>query len=141
MRHGKRLAKLGRRSSHRKATLANMVASLLDHELIQTTDVRAKELRRTTESMITFGKRQDLHARRQVLRSIPNKRIVDKLFGELAERYKGRNGGYTRIVKLGPRRGDGALISCIELVDRSGSGKAPKAESSPRASDTGDTDS
>lgn len=125
MRHGKRVAKLGRRSSHRKAMMANMVASLLDNEVIHTTDVRAKELRRAADNMITFAKRNDLHARRQVLRTIPNKRIVGKLFGELAERYKGRAGGYTRVVKMGPRRGDGALISVIELVDRSGAKESP----------------
>jgi len=121
MRHGKKIAKLGRNSSHRKAMLANMVTSLFENEVIRTTDVRAKELRRTAEHMITFAKKSDLHARRQVLRSIANKKVVAKLFDELAERYKGRSGGYTRIIKVGPRRGDGALMSIIELVDRPGS--------------------
>jgi large subunit ribosomal protein L17 len=123
MRHGKKVAKLGRTSAHRKAMLANMVSSLLDNEIIRTTDVKAKELRRTADHMITFAKRNDLHARRQVLRTIPDKRIVSKLFDELADRYKGRSGGYTRIVKVGPRRGDGALMSMIELVDRVGAEK------------------
>jgi len=118
MRHGKKVAKLGRTSSHRKAMVANLVASLLEHEVIRTTDVRAKELRREAEHVISFSKRNDLHARREVLRSIPNKRLVHKLFDVLADRYKSRAGGYTRIVKVANRRGDGALMSIVELVDR-----------------------
>ena len=120
MRHGKKVAKLGRTSPHRKAMLANMVTSLFENEIIRTTDVRAKELRRTAEHLITFAKRNDLHARRQALRVIADKKVVGKLFDELADRYRSRNGGYTRIVKVGPRRGDGALMSIIELVDRPG---------------------
>lgn len=111
--------------------LNNLVASLLEHEVIHTTDVRAKEVRRVAEHLITFGKRQDLHARRQVLRSVPNKRVVAKLFGELAERYRTRNGGYTRAVKLGPRRGDGAEMSLVELVDRAGGGPTSKPAAAP----------
>ena len=120
MRHGKKIAKLGRNPSHRKAMMANMVTSLLSEEKITTTHTRAKELRRSTEHMITFAKRGDLHARRQVLRFVADKQVVAKLFDELGPRYKGRNGGYTRIVKLGPRRGDGTFMSIIELVDRPG---------------------
>ena len=135
MRHGKKVAKLGRTSAHRKAMLANMVSSLLDNEIIRTTDVKAKELRRTADHMITFAKRNDLHARRQVLRTIPDKRIVSKLFDELADRYKGRSGGYTRIVKVGPRRGDGALMSMIELVDRVGAEK-PQVQATPVAAES-----
>lgn len=100
--------------------LSNMVTSLLDKEVINTTEARAKELRRLAEHMITFAKRNDLHARRQVLRVIANKEVVAKLFGEIGPRYQSRNGGYTRIVKIGPRHGDGALMSLIELVDRVG---------------------
>ena len=118
MRHGKKIAKLGRNPSHRKAMMSNMVTSLLSEEKITTTHTRAKELRRSAEHMITFAKRGDLHARRQVLRFVADKRVVAKLFDELGPRYKGRNGGYTRIVKLGPRRGDGTFMSIIELVDR-----------------------
>jgi len=118
MRHGKKIAKLGRNPSHRKAMMANMVTSLLSEEKITTTHTRAKELRRSAEHMITFAKRGDLHARRQVLRFVADKQVVAKLFDELGPRYKGRNGGYTRIVKLGPRRGDGTFMSIIELVDR-----------------------
>ena len=120
MRHGKKIAKLGRNPSHRKAMMANMVTSLLSEEKITTTHTRAKELRRSAEHMITFAKRGDLHARRQVSRFVADKQVVAKLFDELGPRYKGRNGGYTRIVKLGPRRGDGTFMSIIELVDRPG---------------------
>ena len=118
MRHGKKVAKLGRNHSHRKAMFANMVTSLFENEVIRTTNARAKELRRTAEHMITFAKRSDLHARRQVLRFIANKKVVSKLFDELGPRYKSRNGGYTRIVKIGPRRGDAAPMCILELVDR-----------------------
>lgn len=120
MRHGKKIAKLGRGSSHRKAMMANMVTSLLAQELIKTTGTRAKEVRRFAEHMITFAKRGDLHARRQVLRFVADKQVVKKLFEELGPRYKSRNGGYTRVVKLGPRRGDGTHMSIVELVDRPG---------------------
>ena len=108
MRHRNKKAKLNRTSSHRKAMVANMVCSLLDHELINTTETKAREVRRTVESMITFAKKGDLHARRQVLRLIPNKRVVGKLFSELGPRYASRSGGYTRMVKSAPRRGDAA---------------------------------
>ena len=118
MRHGKKVAKLGRTHSHRKAMFANMVASLFEHERIRTTSVKAKWLRRQAEHMITFAKRGDLHARRQVLRMIPDRKLVAKLFDELGPRYTSRNGGYTRIVKLGPRRGDAAEMCFVELVDR-----------------------
>ena len=121
MRHRNKKAKLNRDRSHLKAMLGNMVTSLIEHEAINTTTARAKELRRTTESLITFAKRGDLHARRQVLRTIANKRVVAKLFDEIGPRYSNRNGGYTRIVKGGPRRGDGAEMCLIELVDRPGS--------------------
>ena len=120
MRHGKKIAKLGRTASHRKAMLSNMMTSLFENERITTTQIRAKELRRTAEKVITCAKKGDLHARRQVLRVIADKQIVSKLFDELGPRYKSRNGGYTRVVKLGPRRGDGAFMSIIELVDRPG---------------------
>lgn len=118
MRHGKKVAKLRRKHSHRKAMFANMVTSLFENEIIHTTSARAKEVRRTAEHMISFAKRGDLHARRQVLRFIANKKIVGKLFEELGPRYGSRNGGYTRIVKTGPRRGDAASMCILELVDR-----------------------
>lgn len=118
MRHGKKVAKLGRTYDHRKHMMANIVASFFAHEAIQTTEARAKELRREAEHVISFAKRGDLHARRQVLRLIPDKKVVAKIFSEIAPRYTNRQGGYTRIVKLGYRRGDCASICLIELVDR-----------------------
>ena len=120
MRHGKRIAKLGRTAPHRKAMLSNMMASLFINECITTTQTRAKELKRTAERVLTCAKKGDLHARRQVLRVIADKQVVAKLFDELGPRYKSRNGGYTRVIKLGPRRGDGAFMSIVELVDRPG---------------------
>ena len=120
MRHGKRIAKLGRTAPHRKAMLSNMMASLFINERITTTQTRAKELKRTAERVLTCAKKGDLHARRQVLRVIADKQVVAKLFDELGPRYKSRNGGYTRVIKLGPRRGDGAFMSIVELVDRPG---------------------
>jgi large subunit ribosomal protein L17 len=98
--------------------MRNMVTSLLDHELIETTDAKAKELRRVADKMITLGKRGDLHARRQALSVIKDKRITAKLFDELASRYKERPGGYTRVLKSRVRVGDAASMSIIELVDR-----------------------
>ncbi len=118
MRHGKKIAKLGRTAPHRKAMLSNMMASLFINERITTTQTRAKELKRTAERVLTCAKKGDLHARRQVLRVIADKQVVAKLFDELGPRYKSRNGGYTRVIKLGPRRGDGAFMSIVELVDR-----------------------
>ena len=117
MRHRKGLKKLGRSSSHRQAMLRNMVTSLLDHERIQTTDAKAKVLRRVAERMITLGKRGDLHARRQALSFIRSKEVTGKVFDELADRYRERPGGYTRVMKLGQRRGDAASMSIIELLD------------------------
>lgn len=95
----------------------NMVTSLLEHERIQTTDAKAKEVRRLAEQMITLGKRGDLHARRQALRVIRDRRIAAKVFDDLAERYRERPGGYTRVLKLRVRPGDAAAISLVELVD------------------------
>ena len=128
MRHGKKTAKLGRTASHRKAMLSNMMTSLFTNETITTTQIRAKELKRSAEKMITFAKRGDLHARRQVLRVIADKQVVAKLFDEIGPRYKSRNGGYTRVVKMGPRRGDGAFMSIIELVDRPGASEVSEPE-------------
>jgi large subunit ribosomal protein L17 len=124
MRHRNSGRKLSRSTSHRKALLRNMVTSLLDHERIQTTDAKAKELRGVTDRMITLGKRGDLHARRQALAVIRDKDVTAKLFSELADRYRERPGGYTRIIKAGRRAGDAAPVSIIELVDRSESGPA-----------------
>ena len=120
MRHRKKIAKLGRTAPHRKAMLSNMMTSLFINERVTTTQTRAKELKRTAERVLTCAKKGDLHSRRQVLCVIPDKQVVTKLFDELGPRYKSRNGGYTRVIKLGPRRGDGAFMSIVELVDRPG---------------------
>jgi large subunit ribosomal protein L17 len=117
MRHRKSGRKLNRTSSHRKALMRNMVTSLLDHERIETTDAKAKQLRGIADRMITLGKRGDLHARRQALSVIRSKAVTAKLFDELAERFRDRPGGYTRVVKIGNRVGDAAPISIIELVE------------------------
>jgi large subunit ribosomal protein L17 len=120
MRHRTGGRKLNRNSSHRKALFRNMVTSLLEHERITTTDAKAKELRGITDRMITLGKRGDLHARRQALSVIRSKEVTAKVFDELADRYRDRPGGYTRVIKLGHRHGDAAPVSIIELVDRPG---------------------
>ena len=118
MNHRKTGRKLGRSSAHRKALFRNMVTSLLEHEQIRTTDAKAKELRGVAEKMITLGKKGTLHARRNALRTIRSKDVTAKVFDELAERYKDRPGGYTRVIKLGQRPGDAAPMAIIELVDR-----------------------
>ncbi|WBW49617.1 50S ribosomal protein L17 [Peptoniphilus equinus] len=111
-----KLRKLGRPTAHRKAMLRNLVTSLLDKGEITTTLTRAKETKRMAEKMITLGKRGDLHARRQALAYIYDEDVVTKLFNEVAPSYSERNGGYTRILKLGARRGDGAEKAIIQLV-------------------------
>ena len=118
MRHRKSGRKLNRTSAHRKAMFANMAASLIKHEQIQTTLPKAKELRPIVEKLITLGKRGDLHARRQALSQLHEKSAVDKLFSSLSERYADREGGYTRVLKAGFRAGDAAPMGVIELVDR-----------------------
>jgi large subunit ribosomal protein L17 len=117
MRHNKTGRRLGRNSSHRSAMMRNMVTSLLEHEKITTTDCRAKELRKVAEKMITLGKRGDLHARRQAMQVIRDRKVVAKLFERLAPRFQDRPGGYTRIIKLANRLGDNASQSIIELVE------------------------
>lgn len=117
MRHRRRHGKLGRTSAHRNAMLRNLVTSLLELERIETTDAKAKELRRVADRMITLGKRGDLHARRQAAAVIRSRGVTAKVFGELAERYRERPGGYTRVLKTGTRTGDAAPLSIVELVD------------------------
>ena len=116
MRHGKRGRKLGRTASHKKATMNNMATSLFMHGAIRTTRPKAKELRQVAERLITFAKRGDLHARRMVLRRIRNKVVVSKLFEEIGPSFSDRQGGYTRLLNLGPRRGDATEVCLIELV-------------------------
>ncbi|CAH2030607.1 50S ribosomal subunit protein L17 [Trichlorobacter ammonificans] len=119
MRHNNSGRRLGRTTSHRVAMFRNMVTSLLTHERIITTDAKAKEIRSVAEKMITLGKRGDLHAHRQAASYIREKSVVTKLFSTIAPRYKDRQGGYTRIIKLGQRSGDAASLSVIELVEES----------------------
>jgi large subunit ribosomal protein L17 len=126
MRHRNAGRKLGRKTPHRISMFRNMVTSLLDKERIRTTLPRAKEVRPIAERMITLGKRESLHARRQALALVRDPAVVSKLFKDLAARFAQRNGGYTRIIRLGFREGDGAQMAILELI---GSGyKAPKAE-------------
>ena len=108
--------KLGRPSDQRRALLRNLTTALLEHGRIETTVTRAKEVKRLTDKMVTLGKRGDLHARKQAIAYITQEDVVRKLFGEIAPKYTERNGGYTRIYRLGPRRGDGAEMAIIELV-------------------------
>lgn len=117
MRHQKGNKKLSRPTDQRLALLKSLVLSLLTHKKIKTTDVRAKEAKKIAEKLITLGKQGTLHARRQALKILPNKDIIKVLFSEYAEKYQARNGGYTRVTKLGHRRGDAATISLLELVD------------------------
>ncbi len=111
-----KLRKLGRPSAHRDKMLRNLVTSFLRTGKIETTVTRAKETRRMAEKMITLGKRGDLHARRQALGYLYDEAVVVKLFEDIAPKYQDRNGGYTRILKVGPRRGDAAEVAILELV-------------------------
>ena len=118
MRHRLSGRKLNRTSTHRNAMFSNMAVSLLNHEQIETTLPKAKELKRVADNMVTLGKRGGLHARRQALSYLQDEAVVQKLFGALADRYKERPGGYTRVMKAGFRYGDAAPMAIIELVDR-----------------------
>lgn len=117
MRHKLAGRKLGRSSAHRKALFRNLVTDLLNYEKITSTEAKAKEIRGLTEKMITLGKKGGLNSRRQALAYILDEKIAAKVFNELAPRYAERPGGYTRIIKLGPRLGDGAPMVRIELVE------------------------
>lgn len=117
MRHKKAGRRLGRTTSHRKAMVRNMVTSLLEHERIVTTVPKAKELRKVADGMITLAKRGGLHARRQALSVIQDKKVVAKLFSDLRDQYMERNGGYTRIIQTGNRIGDAAPMAILELTN------------------------
>jgi large subunit ribosomal protein L17 len=117
MRHLNQGRKLGRTTAHRKALLRNLATALLEHERIITTEPKAKELRRVADKLVTLGKRGNLHARRQALQVVRSNAVVQKLFNEIAPRFVGRHGGYTRILRLGYRPGDAAAMAVIELVD------------------------
>ena len=116
MRHNKIGRKLGRKTAHRKALMANLASALITHKKIKTTDAKAKELRMYIEPLVTFAKKGDLHSRRQVLKKIRHKSIVRELFDNIGPTFLNRNGGYTRIIKLGFRDNDCAPISMIEFV-------------------------
>jgi large subunit ribosomal protein L17 len=139
MRHQKKTVKLGRTAEHRKALLANQVCSLIEHERIKTTLAKAKAVRPLAERMVTLGKNGSLHARRTAFAVLRQKSAVKKLFDDIAPRSTDRNGGYTRIIKLGPRPSDSALVAFLEWVDaapateekpakKAAKEKAPKAE-------------
>ena len=117
MRHRVAHRKLSRTSEHRMSLLRNLAASLIKHERVRTTEAKAKELRPFVEKLVTLGKRDSLHARRRALSILPHKDVVRRLFGEISPRFSERPGGYTRILKLGPRSGDGAPMAFIEFVD------------------------
>lgn len=116
MRHKKDGRQLGRNTGHRRALFRSLVTSLLEIERIETTEAKAKEISSIAEKMITLGKRDDLHARRQALAYIRTEEVVAKLFDDVAKRFDGRNGGYTRIIKTRNRLGDGAAMAMVELV-------------------------
>jgi len=116
MRHRIAGRKLSRSTDHRMLMYRNLVTDLLEHEKIVTTEAKAKEVRGLTEKMITLGKKGNLHARRQALAFVVDEKVVAKLFGDIADSYSERTGGYTRITKIGPRRGDGASMAQLELV-------------------------
>ena len=120
MRHNKIGRKLGRKTAHRKALMSNLASALITHKRIKTTDAKAKELRMYIEPLVTFAKKGDLHSRRQVLKKIRHKSIVRELFDNIGPTFSNRNGGYTRIIKLGFRDNDCAPISMIEFVGMMG---------------------
>ena len=139
MRHKVASFKIGRSGAHRRAMLANMACSLFTSGRIETTVVKAKELRRFAERLITIAKKGDLHRRRIAAARLGDKRIVKKLFEEIAPSFAGRNGGYTRILKLGQRRGDAAETCIIMLVEGAEAAAAAKGDESaetPKAEET-----
>jgi large subunit ribosomal protein L17 len=126
MRHRKDGFKLGRLTQHRWALFRNLLVALFRHERITTTEAKAKAVRGLADQMVTLAKRENLHARRQVLAMVPDADVVGTLFDTIAARFSDRNGGYTRIIKLGPRPGDNAPMVLLELVDRPEDGKERK---------------
>lgn len=134
MRHRKAGRKLGRDSPHRISMLRNMVTSFFGDERIETTDAKAKELQKFAEKMVTLGKQGSLHARRNALAVIKDRKIVKKLFEDIAPRFQDRQGGYTRIFKAGHRPGDGALLSVIELTTKASSTDKGKTKTKEKAS-------
>jgi large subunit ribosomal protein L17 len=138
MRHGRANYKLGRVTAHRWAMFRNLLVALFQHERIMTTEAKAKAVRGLADQMVTLAKREDLHAKRQVLSMVPDETVVKKLFDTIASRFVDRNGGYTRIIHAGTRPGDRAPMVLLELVDRpeaprEKSKKEAKAEKTPKA--------
>ena len=141
MYHGRAKRRFNRTHEHRKAMFANMAQALIKHEQITTTLPKAKDLRRVVEKLVTLGKRGGLHARRQAIATLQDPKLVEKVFTTIAERYKDRKGGYTRVIKAGYRHGDAAAMAMIELVDRdpeakgldSGSVETPETETEEAA--------
>ncbi|RMF60783.1 MAG: 50S ribosomal protein L17 [Calditrichaeota bacterium] len=150
MRHRKKVKKLGRTVSHRKALLRNIAAALIEHHQIKTTLAKAKAAQRYIERLITYGKNDTVHSRRLAFKFLQNRTLVKKLFDEIAPTYENRNGGYTRVIKLGQRQGDGAHVAILQLVGfeeliiDEGAGKkkkkkpAKKAETKPKEKKTAD---
>lgn len=137
MRHGKAGLKLGRSSSHRKAMFRNMVTSLFKYDRITTTDVKAKELKRWADDLITLAKRGDLHSQRQALAVITEKEVAYKLFKEAADRYGNIQGGYTTVIKVGNRPGDAAPVSIVELAAKEKSTPLqPRSRKAAKAAET-----
>ncbi len=142
MRHGRKVKKLSRTKSHREAMLSNMAASLFIHRMIKTTTAKAKALRPMAERLITFGKKGDLAAKRQAFRILRDHALVKKLFEEIAPQFASRNGGYTRVLRLGTRLGDGASLSLVELLtakpvaEKEKKGKKAKAQEVPAKKET-----
>ena len=145
MRHRKHTFKVGRTTAHRHAMLANAVCSLIDHGRITTTLVKAKEIRRLADRMVTYAKDGSLHKRRLAIAELHSVELVHKLFADVAPQFKERNGGYTRIMKLGPRRGDAAEMCILEFVESdevvkatanaAAAEEAPKADEAPKATE------
>jgi large subunit ribosomal protein L17 len=137
MRHRKDGYKLGRRTQHRWALFRNLLTGLFRHERIETTEAKAKAVRGLADHVITLAKRENLHARRQVLSLVPDSEVVGRIFDTIAARFSDRNGGYTRIIKARVRHGDAAPMVLLELVDRAespagGDGKGSKKEKAPK---------
>ena len=131
MRHARTGKKLGRDSAHRKALYANLTCSLIEHGRIKTTEAKAKAVKPYAEQMITLGRRGDLHARRQALAELRSQELVHKLFSEVGPRFADRDGGYSRIVRIGPRLGDAAEMAYLELVDFTPEAPAPRRRRQP----------
>jgi large subunit ribosomal protein L17 len=136
VRHHRRGRKLGRDAAHRKALYANLTAALIEHGRIKTTVAKAKEVRPIAEEMITLGKRGDVAAHRQAVAFLRSKEIAHMLFADVAPRFADRPGGYTRVVKLGPRQGDAAEMAYLELVDYTPTRRPAPAAAAPAAAET-----